>query len=118
MATSKTSLARIREHHIYSEVVALVLLGIGTLLFLSLVSYAPNDVPTWFPLASVARSARVSSNFIGPFGAIMACLSYSLLGAASYLFTAILLGCGGAKLLSPSIRLSICLLYTSPSPRD
>ncbi len=113
MATSKTSLARIREHHIYSEVVALVLLGIGTLLFLSLVSYAPNDVPTWFPLASVARSARVSSNFIGPFGAIMACLSYSLLGAASYLFTAILLGCGGAKLLSPSLRLSMRAVWAA-----
>jgi S-DNA-T family DNA segregation ATPase FtsK/SpoIIIE len=113
MATSKTSIARIREHHIYSEVVALVLLGIGTLLFLSLVSYSPNDVPTWFPLASVARTARVSSNFIGPFGAMMACLTYALLGAASYLFTAILLGCGAAKLLSPGVRLSMRAVWAA-----
>jgi S-DNA-T family DNA segregation ATPase FtsK/SpoIIIE len=111
MATSKTSLARIREHHIYNEVVALVLLGIGTLLFLSLVSYSPNDVPSWFPLGSVRRAARVSSNFIGPFGAIIACLSYSLLGAASYLFTAILLGCGGVKLMSPTVRLSMRVIW-------
>src|SRR4051812_13665781 len=107
MATSKTSMARIREHHIYSEVVAMVLLGIGTLLFLSLVSYSPTDVPSWFPLAAASRGSRISGNFIGPFGAILACLSYSLLGAASYLLTAILLGCGAAKLLSPGLRLSL-----------
>src|SRR3954452_11246761 len=100
-------MARTRENHLYSEIVALVLLGAGTLLFLSLVSYSPTDVPTWFRmgLSSAARTSRVSSNFIGPFGAIVAYLAYSLLGAAAYLLSAVLLGCGGAKLLSPTLRL-------------
>src|SRR4051812_3150656 len=108
-------MARIRENHLYSEVIALVLLGAGTLLFLSLVSYSPADVPTWLRmgLSSTARASRVSSNFIGPFGAIIAYLAYSTLGAAAYLLTAVLLGFGGAKLLSPTLRLTLRVVWAA-----
>jgi S-DNA-T family DNA segregation ATPase FtsK/SpoIIIE len=99
------SRAREAQTHQTHEVFGLVLLGAGTLLFLSLISYAPVDVPTWFPLSTVARTSRATSNFIGSFGAILACTVYTFIGAAAYLLAAVLLGHGGAKLLAPAFSL-------------
>ena len=95
-----------QTNHTTNEIVALSLLVFGTLVFLSLISYAPGDVPTWFPLSSVARAGRGTANFIGPVGAIIACTLYSFLGVAAYLFSAALLGFGGVKLLNPQIQVS------------
>ena len=95
-----------RKIHSLHEVLSLVLLGLGTLLFLALISYAPADVPSWFPLSSVASPRGPVLNFIGRLGAIVACSSYAFLGAASYLLAALLLGYGGAKLLNPELRLT------------
>lgn len=98
-------MARAREeNHTVHEVIGLALLGVGALLFLALISYAPGDVPSWFRLSSAARSGGNRLNFIGPFGSIVACLCYSFLGAAAYLLPAVLLGYGGAKLLAPALR--------------
>src|SRR5688572_3548692 len=94
------------EPHTFHEAIGLTLLGLGTLLFLSLISYTPRDVPTWFPLHTFDPANRHTLNFIGPFGAIFACVAYSFLGSAAYLLAAILLGYGGAKLLSPSLHLT------------
>ena len=102
-------MARARETHSPShsvdEAVGLSLLGVGTLLFLALISYHPRDVPSWFPLHNFDPPNRHTLNFIGPVGAILACTLYSALGAASYLFVAVLLGFGGAKLLVPGFPL-------------
>ncbi len=84
----------------------LVLLGAGTLLFLALVSYNPEDVPSWVPFISKqAGTAGPTENFIGPVGAIVAGIAYFLLGAASYLLAVVLIGFGGAKFLSHGLRL-------------
>jgi len=101
-------MARAQENHTHSlhEVLSLVLLGLGTLLFLALISYTPADVPSWFPLSSVASPRGPVLNFIGRSGAIVACSSYAFLGAASYLVAALLLGYGGMKLLNPDQRLT------------
>jgi len=106
--------ARVREtqSHSVDEAVGLSLLGLGTLLFLALISYHPRDVPTWFPLHSVDPANRHTLNFIGPAGAIIACTVYSLLGAASYLASAALLGFGGIKLLSPEFPLRKRIAWT------
>ena len=95
-----------QSNHTTNEIVALSLLVLGTLVFLSLISYTPGDVPNWFPLSSVARAGRGTANFIGPLGALVACTLYSFLGAAAYLFAAALLGFGGVKLLNPQTRIS------------
>jgi S-DNA-T family DNA segregation ATPase FtsK/SpoIIIE len=85
----------------WNEVIGLVLLGAGTLLFLALVSYSPDDVPSWVPVISSRSGApERTENFIGPVGAIVAGLSYFLVGAASYLLSVVLIGFGGAKFLS------------------
>ena len=101
-------MARAQESHSHSihEAVGLTLLGLGTLLFLALISYHPRDVPTWFPWHSFEPANRHALNFIGPFGAIAACLAYSFFGAAAYLVAAALLGYGGAKLLQPEMHLT------------
>ncbi len=88
-----------------NEVVGLILLGLGTLLFLALISYDPNDVPEWFPLSSASPANDPVQNFIGPFGAVLASIFYYLFGAASYLITAVMLGFGGAKLLSSNLHM-------------
>ncbi|MEA3213097.1 MAG: segregation ATPase FtsK/SpoIIIE, family [Chthoniobacter sp.] len=105
-------MARAQENQTVHEVLSLVLLGVGTLLFLALISYTPADVPSWFPLSSHAGARGPIMNFIGRVGAIVACCSYAFLGSASYLVAAQLLGYGGAKLLNPEMRAGLRSLWS------
>jgi S-DNA-T family DNA segregation ATPase FtsK/SpoIIIE len=89
----------------WSEVLGLVLLGTGTLLFLALVSYSPADVPSWVFFSKQGAPSEITENFIGPVGAIVAGFCYFLLGAASYLLAVVLIGFGGAKFLSAGLDL-------------
>ena len=98
-------MARSVKNHAWNEVFALILLGVGTLLFLALISYAPKDLPSWVPWSYLSPPNRPAQNFIGPFGAILAGFCYLMIGAASYLLAAILLGFGGAKLFQPNLRI-------------
>ena len=104
-------MARSVKNNAWNEVFALILLFVGTLLFLALISYAPKDLPSWVPWSYLSPPNRPAQNFIGPFGAIIAGFCYLLMGAASYLFAAILLGFGGAKLFHPSLRVTHRILW-------
>ncbi|MEO8043659.1 MAG: DNA translocase FtsK [Spartobacteria bacterium] len=98
-------MAKRSQHNAWNEVYALILLGVGTLLFLALISYVPKDIPTWFPLLNSTSSPnRPAQNFLGPLGAIVAGLCYFLIGAASYLLAVTLLGFGGAKLFYGELK--------------
>ena len=99
-------MARSVKNSAWNEVFALILLGVGTLLFLALVSYNPKDLPSWVPWSYLSPPNRPAQNFIGPFGAIFASVFYFLIGAASYLLAAILLGFGAAKLFHSTLRVS------------
>lgn len=90
----------------WNEVFALVLLFLGTLLFLALISYNPRDLPAWWPLSYLSPPNRPAQNFIGPFGAVFASIFYLLVGAASYLLAAVLLGFGAAKLFYGRLRVT------------
>ncbi len=90
----------------WNEVFALILLGVGTLLFLALISYTPKDVPSWVWFSHISPANHPAQNFIGPFGAIIAGVCYHLMGAASYFLAAILLGFGAAKLFHSSLRMT------------
>ena len=96
--------ARTVKSNAWNEVFALILLGVGTLLFLALISYTPKDVPSWIWFSQFSSPNRPAQNFIGPFGAIIAGFSYLMLGAASYLLAVVLLGFGGAKLFHSKLR--------------
>ncbi len=97
-------MARTTKNTAWNEVFALLLLGVGTLLFLALISYAPKDLPSWVPFSHVSPPNRPAQNFIGPFGTIIAGLSYFMIGAASYLLAVVLLGFGSAKLFNTRLR--------------
>ena len=99
-------MARTVKSNAWNEVFALILLGVGTLLFLALISYTPKDVPSWIWFSQVSSPNRPAQNFIGPFGAIIAGFSYMMLGAASYLLAVVLLGFGGAKLFHARLRVA------------
>ncbi len=91
-------MARSTKNNAWNEVIALVLLGTGTLLFLALISYAPKDLPSWVPFSHLSPPNSPAQNFIGPLGAIIAGFCYFMIGGASYLLAAVLLGFGAAKL--------------------
>ena len=91
-----------RKHNAWNEVVGLILLGAGTVLFLALISYTPRDVPSWVWFSSISPPNSPAQNFIGPTGAIIAGFVYLTLGAASYLLATVFLGFGGSKLFLPS----------------
>jgi S-DNA-T family DNA segregation ATPase FtsK/SpoIIIE len=103
--------ARTIKHTAWNEVFALLLLGVGTLLFLALISYTPKDVPSWVWFSQVSSPNRPAQNFIGPFGAIIAGFSYMMIGAASYLLAVVLLGFGGAKLFNTKLRVTPRLVW-------
>jgi S-DNA-T family DNA segregation ATPase FtsK/SpoIIIE len=88
-----------QHFHVGLEVVGAAMAVTGLVLFFSLISYAPGD--SWF---APARAARLGINYIGPFGATLAYLSYSLLGAAAYLLVAMMLGCGWTWIMAPRFR--------------
>jgi DNA segregation ATPase FtsK/SpoIIIE, S-DNA-T family len=94
-----------RKHNAWSEVMGLVLLGVGTVLFLALISYTPRDVPSWVWFSSISPPNNPAQNFIGPTGAIGAGFLYMTFGSASYLIATIFLGFGGAKLCLPGFRI-------------
>jgi S-DNA-T family DNA segregation ATPase FtsK/SpoIIIE len=98
--------ARSVKSNAWNEVFALILLGVGTLLFLALISYTPRDVPSWIWFSQVSSPNRPAQNFIGPFGAIIAGFAYMMMGAASYLLAVVLLGFGGAKLFHSKLRVT------------
>ena len=99
-------MARTIKNTAWNEVFALLFLGAGTLLFLALISYVPQDLPSWVHFSHISPSNRPEQNFIGPFGAIVAGFSYFMIGAASYLLAVVLLGFGGAKLFHSRLRVT------------
>lgn len=98
-------MSRSSKNSAWNEVVAIILLGAGTLLFLALISYNPKDLPAWVPWSYLSPPNKPAQNFIGPFGAIVAGFCYLTLGAASYFVAGVLLFFGGAKLFHLNLRI-------------
>ena len=100
-------MARTDKQSAWSEVFALILLFVGTLLFFALISYTPKDVPSWIWFSHISPSNHPAQNFIGPVGAIVAGICYQCVGVfASLLLAAVLLGFGAAKLFHPRLRVT------------
>jgi S-DNA-T family DNA segregation ATPase FtsK/SpoIIIE len=83
----------------HSEIISVVLLGSGLLYLLALISFTPDDLPTWVPFGRLAEPNATVDNFVGRLGAVGAGFSYYTLGAASYLIPACLIWFGAATLL-------------------
>jgi DNA segregation ATPase FtsK/SpoIIIE, S-DNA-T family len=95
------------------EIIGLSLLVLGVLLFLALISYEPRDVPSWFPGSFSDRQNRITKNFVGSLGAMMACTSYLTLGAASYLLSVALIGYGATALLGRMMGFALRPIWTA-----
>ena len=95
------------------EILGLSLLVLGILLFLALISYTPRDVPSWFPLSHAASTSKTSQNFVGTLGAMMACVSYVFLGAASYLLSASLIAYGATTLFGRPMGFALRPIWTA-----
>ena len=87
--------------HPFSDIKALGLVTMGSLLFLALYSYTPDDVPPSFSFASRAVPNDPVLNAIGPFGAILGGETIFLLGAAAFLVPACLIWLGLSRILMP-----------------
>ena len=96
---------RPRRQNPWNEVVGLTSLGIGTVVFLALISYNPGDVPSWVWFSYKSPTNNPAQNFIGPTGAILAGFLYLTLGAAAYLVASLFFGFGVAKLFLPGFRI-------------
>ncbi len=83
----------------HTEIISVVLLGSGLLYLLALISFTPDDLPTWVPFGRLAEPNSTVENFVGRLGAVGAGFSYYILGAASYLIPACLIWFGAAKLI-------------------
>src|SRR5438132_3540784 len=101
----RSPVSRSSKNSAWNEVVAIILLGVGTLLFLALVSYNPKDLPSLVPWSTLSPPNKPAQNLIGPFGAIFASVFCLLIGSASYLLATLLFGFGAAKLFHPALRL-------------
>ena len=105
-------MSRSSKNSAWNEVVAIILLGVGTLLFLALISYNPKDLPSRVPWSYLSPPNRPAQNFIGPAGAIFASIFYYLIGAGSYLLAGALLFFGTMKLFHAGVRLVARLPWT------
>jgi DNA segregation ATPase FtsK/SpoIIIE, S-DNA-T family len=106
-ALLSNAVGRTDRNSAWNEVVALVLLFVGTLLFFALISYTPKDVPSWVWFSHISPANHPAQNFIGPVGAIVAGICYQLIGVfASLLLAAVLLGFGAAKLFYPRLQVT------------
>lgn len=87
------------ERPALADVTALVLLGLGTLMFLALYSYTPGDLPSWVSFSTRAVPNDPVVNIIGPFGAVAAGYLIFMHGAAAFLVPACLIWMGLARAL-------------------
>ena len=91
-----------KPNRAWGEALGILLLGVGLLLFLSLLSYDTNDIPSWAPLISASSSPNDPvNNLVGTFGALTGGYSYFFFGVASYLLAALVFGLGLGKLFVP-----------------
>ncbi|MES2705609.1 MAG: DNA translocase FtsK [Verrucomicrobiota bacterium] len=89
------------ERHPFSDVKALLMMGMGTLLFLALYSYTADDLPPSVSFSSRGAPNDPVQNAIGPYGAILAGYTIFLFGAASFLIPPCLLWLGLSRILMP-----------------
>ncbi len=92
--------SRSKSKRAWGEALGVLLLGLGLLLFLSLLSYDTNDIPPWAPLISSTSVVNDPvRNLVGTLGALVGGYSYFFFGVSSYLLAALIFGLGLGKLL-------------------
>jgi len=98
---------RARGSHAWNEAVGILLIGIGLLLFLSLLSYDVGDIPTWVPLINSTSTPNESThNLIGVVGAFCGGYAYFFFGIAAFWMATLIAGLGLGTLLVRNFQLA------------
>jgi S-DNA-T family DNA segregation ATPase FtsK/SpoIIIE len=87
------------ERRPLTDFTGISLIGLGALLFLALVSYSPDDIPSWVSFSRRPAADVESMNLMGPIGAIVAGYAIFLLGAAAFFLPIGLIWLGMAKII-------------------
>ena len=82
-----------------TDFTGILLMGIGSLLFLALISFSPEDLPSWVSWSRQPSPADHGSNLMGPVGTVLAGYAIFLLGAAAFFLPVGLIWFGIAKIL-------------------
>ncbi|MEM1082713.1 MAG: DNA translocase FtsK [Verrucomicrobiota bacterium] len=85
-----------------NEIIGIVLIAVGLLLFLSVISFTRSDLPVWGLGKTFADSDEASlprHNFIGSIGALLGLAQVSLFGKAGFLLPVALIWFGVVKLV-------------------
>lgn len=77
----------------------ILLIGIGTLIFLSLVSFSPDDLPSWIPWSRRPIPLEQGTNLLGPLGTVISGYMIFLFGPAAFFLPVGLIWFGISKLL-------------------
>ena len=88
----------------WSEAPAIAIFFAGVILFLSLVSYDPGDLPSWLSFSQTSTPNSPARNFIGPVGAVLAGSTYFLIGAAGYLVAVFAVVFGASRVFTTTLR--------------
>ncbi|ALJ56563.1 DNA translocase SpoIIIE [Candidatus Xiphinematobacter sp. Idaho Grape] len=97
---------RQRRARPFHEIGGFALLGAAALLFLALISYDPNDVPSYIPLVSTTTPYNpLTRNYVGLVGAVCAGYGYFLFGSGAYLISILLVTFGISKAIQPLFSL-------------
>jgi len=91
---------QVEESGLKHDVLGGVMIVGAILLFLSLFSYDPRDLPTWAPFNPTDTQNMAAVNFIGTGGALVAFYSLMVTGLATYLLPFSLMWFGVCKFLS------------------
>ncbi len=85
-----------------NELIGIALIGVGLVLFLSVVSFSHEDLPVWGmgdTLATQAEAQKPRGNFIGPLGTVFGLAHAFLMGKAGFLIPVALIWFGVIKLV-------------------
>lgn len=80
--------------------IGIALLVLSALLMLALISYDPRDLPSWIPGSVALEEDRMTRNFVGVVGAILAWAGLWMTGWAIYLVPVTMTWFGVCKLAS------------------
>ncbi|MGI8639360.1 MAG: DNA translocase FtsK [Pyrinomonadaceae bacterium] len=101
MATEVEKQAASKTHSRSNEIIAIVLLALTVLIFLSLVTYSPND---WSLNTS---SSQKTHNWVGTAGSVIADLLFQTIGLTAYFLPALMILIAWRFFRSEELRVSI-----------
>ncbi|MFC7336364.1 DNA translocase FtsK [Haloferula chungangensis] len=85
-----------------NEIIGIILIAVGLLLFLAVVSFTRSDLPVWKIGSTIADGTEATlprQNFIGSIGALLGMVQFGLLGKAGFMVPIALIWFGVVKLV-------------------